>query len=56
MAPSEVGMVTQVSAIQSVTEPLHRPQSDAGSLPVHLRDLSNWTRRLEISMLRNNAN
>ena len=36
---SEVGMVAQVSAIQSVTEPLHRPQSGAGSLPVHLRDL-----------------
>ena len=42
---SEVGMVTQVSAIQSVTEPLCRPQSDAGSLPVHLRDLLDHTSR-----------
>ena len=42
---SEVGMVTQVSAIQSVTEPLRRSQSDAGSLPVHLRDLLDQTSR-----------
>ena len=31
---SEVGMVIQVTAIQSVAEPLCRSQSDAGSLPV----------------------
>ena len=37
--------VTQVSAIQSVTEPLRRPQSDAGSLPVHLRVLLDQTSR-----------
>ena len=42
---SEVGMMTQASAIQSVSEPLHRPQSDAGSLPVHLRDLLDQTSR-----------
>ena len=36
---SEVGMIAQVSAIQSITEPLHRPQVDADSLPAHLRDL-----------------
>ena len=32
-------MIAQVSAIQSVTEPLHRPQGNADSLPAHLRDL-----------------
>ena len=42
---SEVGMVTQVSAIQSVTEPLRRSQSDDDSLPVHLRDLLDQTSR-----------
>ena len=36
---SEVGMLAQVSAIQSITEPLHRPQGDADSLPAHLRGL-----------------
>ena len=36
---SEVGMIAQVSAIQSIAEPLHRPQVDADSLPAHLRDL-----------------
>ena len=36
---SEVGMIAQVSAIQSITEPLHRPQGSADSLPAHLRDL-----------------
>ena len=30
---SEVGMIAQVSAIQSITEPLHRSQGDADSLP-----------------------
>ena len=36
---SEVGMIAQVSAIQSFTEPLHRPQGDADSLPAHLHHL-----------------
>ena len=46
MAPfSEVGMIAQVSAIQSITEPLHRPQGDADSLPAHLRDLLDQTSR-----------
>ena len=36
---SEVGMIAQVSAIQSVTEPLDRPQGDSDLLPAHLRDL-----------------
>ena len=42
---SEVGMVTQVSAIQSVTETMNRPPCGIESLPMHLRDL--WTRRLK---------
>ena len=33
---SEVGMIAQVSDIQSITEPLHRPHGDADSLPAHL--------------------
>ena len=50
---SEVGMVTQVSAIQSVTEPLHRPQSYAGSLPIHLRDLlDQMSRDLDVAQQR----
>ena len=40
---SEVGMIAQVSAIQSITEPLHRPQGDADSLPTHIRDLLDQT-------------
>ena len=36
---SEVVMIAQVSAIQSITEPLHQPQVDTDSLPAHLRDL-----------------
>ena len=40
---SEVGMIAQVSAIQSITEPLHRPQVDADSLPAHLWDLLDQT-------------
>ena len=40
---SEVGMIAQVCAIQSVTEPLDRPQGDADSLPTHLRDLLSQT-------------
>ena len=38
-----VGMIAQVSAIQSIKEPLHRPQGDADSLPAHLRDLLDQT-------------
>ena len=34
-----------VSAIQSITEPLHRPQVDTDSLPAHLRDLLDQTSR-----------
>ena len=40
---SEVGMIAQVSAIQSITEPLHRPQVDTDSLPAHLHDLLDQT-------------
>ena len=36
---SEVGIIAKVSAIQSITEPLHPPQVGADSLPAHLRDL-----------------
>ena len=36
---SEVGMVIQVSAIQSVTEDVDRSSHDSESLPVHLPDL-----------------
>ena len=32
-----------VSAIQSIMEPLHRPQGSADSLPAHLRDLLDQT-------------
>ena len=39
---SEVGMIAQVS-IQSITEPLHRPQVDTDSLPAHLHDLLDQT-------------
>ena len=35
----------EVSAIQSITEPFHRPQGDADSLPAHLRDLLDQTSR-----------
>ena len=42
---SEVGMIAQVSAIQSITEPSHRPQVDAESLPAHLRYLINQISR-----------
>ena len=35
----EVGMIAQVSAIQSITEPLRRSQGGADSLPAHLRHL-----------------
>ena len=38
-------MIAQVSAIHSITEPLHWPQGDADSLPAHLRDLLDQTSR-----------
>ena len=38
-------MIAQVSAIQAITEPLHRPQGDTDSLPAHLRDLLDQTFR-----------
>ena len=41
----EVGMVTQVSAIQSVTETTDRPPCGIESLPIHLRDLLDQTSR-----------
>ena len=40
---SEVGMIAQVSAIQSITEPLDRPQGKLDSLPTHLHDLVSQT-------------
>ena len=40
---SEVGMIAQVSAIQSITEPLDRPQGELESLPTHLHDLVSQT-------------
>ena len=50
---SEVGMIAQISAIQSITEPSHRPQIDADSLPDHLRNLLNQTSRdLDITQQR----
>ena len=36
---SEVGMATQVSAIQAVTKDVDWSSHDSESLPVHLRDL-----------------
>ena len=42
---SEVGMVTQVSAIQAVTEDFDRSSRNSESLPVHLRDLLDQTSR-----------
>ena len=49
---SEVGMVTQVSAIQAVTE--DRSSHNAESLPMHLRDLLDQTSR-DIEMKFNKA-
>ena len=40
---SEVGMIAQVSAIQSITETLDRPQGELESLPTHLHDLVSQT-------------
>ena len=42
---SEVGMVTQVSAIQSVTESTDRPPCGVESLPMHLCDFLDQTSR-----------
>ena len=42
---SEVGMVTQVSAIQAVTETTDRSPCGIESLPMHLRDLLDQTSR-----------
>ena len=42
---SEVGMVTQVSTIQAVTETTDRPPCDIESLPMHPRDLLDQTWR-----------
>ena len=40
---SEVGMIAQVSAIQSITEPCDQPQETLNSLPTHLHDLVSQT-------------
>ena len=42
---SEVGMVAQVSALQSFTETMDRPPCGVESLPMHLRDLLDQTSR-----------
>ena len=42
---SEVGMVAQISAIQSVTEPHCRASCGSDSLPTHLHDLLDQTSR-----------
>ena len=39
----EVGMVAQISAIQSITEPQCRASCSDDSLPTHLQDLLNQT-------------
>ena len=40
---SEVGMIAQVSAIQSITEPVDRSQGELDLFPTHLHDLVNQT-------------
>ena len=40
---TEVGMITQVTAIQSVTDDRIRPQGETGELPYHLQDLIDQT-------------
>ena len=40
---TEVGMITQVTAIQSVTDDPIRPQGETGELPYHLQDLIDQT-------------
>ena len=42
---SEVGMISQVSAIQSITEPVDRSQGELDLLPTHLHDLVNQISR-----------
>ena len=42
---TEVGMITQVTAIQCVTEPLQQSNSATGALPRHLQDLVEQTCR-----------
>ena len=42
---SEVGMVAQISALQSVTEPICRPSCSSDSLLTHLHDLLDQTSR-----------
>ena len=42
---SEVGMVAQVSAIQSVTKTMDMPPCGVESHPMHLRDLLDQTSR-----------
>ena len=42
---SEVGMVTQISAIQSITEPHRRTSCTDDSLPTHLQELLDQTSR-----------
>ena len=42
---SEVGMVAQISAIQSITEPQCRASCSDDSLPTHLQDLLDQTSR-----------
>ena len=42
---SEVGMIAQVSAIQSIMEPHDQPQETLNSLPTHLHDLVSQIRR-----------
>ena len=42
---SEVGMVTQISAIQSITEPHCRTSCTDDSLPTHLQELLDQTSR-----------
>ena len=51
---SVVGMIAQVSAIQSITELSHQPQVDADWLPAHLRDMLNQTSR-DLDTLYNNV-
>ena len=51
---SGVGMVTQVSAIQAVTEATDRSPCSCESLPMHLRDLLDQTSGTKIRF--NSAN
>ena len=40
---TEVGMITQVTAIQSVTDDGMRPRGETGELPYHLQELIDQT-------------